>query len=253
MKILDNTGLQYFWQKIKDLLSNKVDKVSGKGLSTNDYTTTEKTKLADIDANATAVGKNVTGTSYTIDGQTVVAKEGAEIFNDYSSNIASERYSHAEGMENTASGDCSHAEGVDNTASGDSSHAEGYMNTASGNYSHAEGAWNNASGETSHAEGYNVNASGNQSHAEGLFTTANGYCQHAQGKYNIPDSNNKYAFIIGNGTNNNNRSNAFAVDWNGLIYINNASTGINITELESRITALETTVNNINTILEEVL
>lgn len=33
-------------------LNNKVDKVSGKSLSTNDYTTTEKNKLAGIEANA---------------------------------------------------------------------------------------------------------------------------------------------------------------------------------------------------------
>lgn len=33
---------------IKEALDNKVDKVSGKGLSTNDYTTSEKTKLAGL-------------------------------------------------------------------------------------------------------------------------------------------------------------------------------------------------------------
>jgi len=33
-------------------LANKVDKVSGKGLSTEDYTTTEKTKLAGIESGA---------------------------------------------------------------------------------------------------------------------------------------------------------------------------------------------------------
>ena len=37
---------------IKTALGNKVDKVSGKGLSTNDYTTTEKNKLGNIEAGA---------------------------------------------------------------------------------------------------------------------------------------------------------------------------------------------------------
>lgn len=37
---------------IKNQLSNKVDKVSGKGLSTNDYTTAEKQKPSGIAANA---------------------------------------------------------------------------------------------------------------------------------------------------------------------------------------------------------
>lgn len=37
---------------VKAALDNKVDKVPGKGLSTNDYTTTEKNKLAGIQAGA---------------------------------------------------------------------------------------------------------------------------------------------------------------------------------------------------------
>lgn len=45
---LDENGLVYLWNKIKTALSGKVDKVSGKGLSTNDYTSAEKTKLAGI-------------------------------------------------------------------------------------------------------------------------------------------------------------------------------------------------------------
>ena len=49
---LDSDGVLYLWQKIKakitDAVKNKVDKVNGKGLSTNDYTTAEKTKLAGI-------------------------------------------------------------------------------------------------------------------------------------------------------------------------------------------------------------
>lgn len=52
MDYLDKNGLLYVWQKIKTyvtgLLSKKVDKVDGKGLSTNDYTTEEKNKLAGL-------------------------------------------------------------------------------------------------------------------------------------------------------------------------------------------------------------
>lgn len=48
MKILDYAGLQYLYGKLLARLNNKVDKVTGKGLSTNDYTTTEKNKLAGI-------------------------------------------------------------------------------------------------------------------------------------------------------------------------------------------------------------
>ena len=46
MAFLDDNGLLYFWQRVKVLLSNKVDAESGKGLSTEDFTTEEKEQLA---------------------------------------------------------------------------------------------------------------------------------------------------------------------------------------------------------------
>ena len=52
MASLDEEGLTYLWEKIKSALSGKVDRVSGKGLSANDYTTTEKNKLKGIEAGA---------------------------------------------------------------------------------------------------------------------------------------------------------------------------------------------------------
>lgn len=42
----------YVWGKIKTLVGTKVDKVEGKGLSTNDYTTTDKNKLSNIASGA---------------------------------------------------------------------------------------------------------------------------------------------------------------------------------------------------------
>lgn len=45
MAFLDNTGLTYLWGVITGKLNTKVDKIDGKGLSTNDFTTDEKTKL----------------------------------------------------------------------------------------------------------------------------------------------------------------------------------------------------------------
>lgn len=44
-KFLDENGLLYLWGKIKTMVGGKVDKVEGKGLSTNDFTAAEKTKL----------------------------------------------------------------------------------------------------------------------------------------------------------------------------------------------------------------
>lgn len=65
-----------------------------------------------------------------------------EVFNDYTNNIATGRYSHAEGRYTNASGYDSHAEGNNTTASGGISHAEGSYTIASSSYSHAEGRYN---------------------------------------------------------------------------------------------------------------
>lgn len=51
---LDKSGVVYLINKIKTLLSGKVDAVSGKGLSANDYTSAEKDKLSGIADGATA-------------------------------------------------------------------------------------------------------------------------------------------------------------------------------------------------------
>ena len=123
-----------------------------------------------------------------------------------SSTIASGDYSHAEGTSTVASAPYSHAEGGSTVASGDYSHAEGTQAIASGSYSHAEGDSTQAIGISSHAEGESTKTFGNASHAEGLGTIAKGDYQHVQGQYNI-SSSIQSAFIVGNGTDNNNRSN----------------------------------------------
>ena len=103
-----------------------------------------------------------------------------------------------------------------NTDIGNNSHAEGLESMASGIASHAEGYNNSATGYASHAEGANTIASGFASHAEGGDTIASSNYQHVQGKYNIEDTNNKYAHIVGNGTSEDERSNAHTIGWNGL-------------------------------------
>lgn len=124
-------------------------------------------------------------------------------------------YSVAEGRETTASGYASHAEGYLSTAGGDYSHAEGRETTAGGGWSHAEGQNTTASGYWSHAEGYETTAGGDYSHAQNYYTEAASDYQTVIGMYNKVDTSDKYAFIIGNGYSNN-KSNALAVDWNGI-------------------------------------
>ena len=92
-------------------------------------------------------------------------------------------------------------------------------NTVIGSYSFAEGYQTEARGEASHAEGRQTQARGENSHCEGQNTIATGINQHVSGKYNIEDTENKYAEIIGNGTAVSARSNARTLDWNGNEYL----------------------------------
>lgn len=76
-KYLNKEGLQRLWEHITSELGGKVDKVSGKGLSTNDYTTAEKTKLSGIDegANKTVVDTELlSGSSNPVQNKVVTAR-----------------------------------------------------------------------------------------------------------------------------------------------------------------------------------
>lgn len=132
-----------------------------------------------------------------------------------SSSYTMGQYAFAEGWKTTASGFASHAEGQETTASESRSHAEGYLTKALGDNSHAEGGSTKASGSYSHAEGSNTTASGDYSHVEGRNTTASSDYQHVQGRFNIGDSNNIYADIVGNGSPPRRYSNAYTLDWSG--------------------------------------
>ena len=129
--------------------------------------------------------------------------------------VASSHCSHSEGYQTEASGERSHAEGWGTQASGQASHAEGYQSSAAAQASHADGWQTKAIGQAAHAEGWGSQASGSKSHAEGHGTKASGENSHAQGRYNIEDTANKYAHIVGNGRSDNARSNAHTLDWDG--------------------------------------
>jgi hypothetical protein len=127
--------------------------------------------------------------------------------------------SHAEGTGTIALGDYSHAEGINTTSSGFHSHAEGFNSHAYAGYSHVEGRDNITYGEHSHAEGVSTQTIADYSHAEGLGTIAAGIAQHVQGKYNATSSV-EAAFIVGNGTDNSNRSNLIFAS-GSVVTINN--------------------------------
>ena len=144
--------------------------------------------------------------------------------------------SHAEGVSTKAIGKGSHSEGYNTEAGANWAHTEGWETKARAPHAHAEGSTTRAYGESTHAEGWNTQAGdytvdrygnkiyyGEGAHAEGFETWARGDASHAGGRgtiasvayqtvvgtYNKEDAS--ALFIVGNGTDKNNRSNAFSV------------------------------------------
>lgn len=147
--------------------------------------------------------------------------------------------SFAAGWDVTASGNHAVAMGKGSTATGSNSVALGLNSTAKGFYSFANGQNVEALGEGSFATGLSTEAAGMQSFAAGYNTRAVGQLSFAMGsgivsrgyvaafgRYNdtITGSsvgwiNTDPLFMIGNGSDNNNRSNALLVTKNGNMSI----------------------------------
>lgn len=206
-----NSVMNYFW----------TDQY-GAHVSTKEHSVEDANVLLDSDSLDIRFGN-----SNDESDQTVYASFGREVtvgsrpnvaVGDYSQVFgyqcqATNDYAHAEGYQTQAKGKYSHAEGAGTHALADYSHTEGDSTEALSWGAHAEGNSTSASGLASHAEGHHTEAPGSYSHAEGLYTKANGAYQHVQGKYNKTTGTN--ADIVGNGTDENNRSNAYNMDWNG--------------------------------------
>ena len=126
----------------------------------------------------------------------------AEIFNDYTHNVATGNFSHSEGKQNTVNGEASHAEGYGNTINAIHAHAEGHTNTVSADDSHAEGQGNSVSGEYAHVEGYKNKVQSNAGHAEGNTTTVSAVNAHTEGNstYVHNTAENSHAEGIGSYT-----------------------------------------------------
>ncbi len=227
-----------------DITDNVVTLSSAVGKSTgvtgaeifNDYTNNYATGNY-----STAMGQYSTAS-----GQNSLAACAAQAQGDYSiamgiSCVAGNMYSVAIG--NTAKTTANHgiSIGYYTTASGTHAVAMGSNSTASGGNSYAVGNHSTASAVGAAAIGYNVEASGQcgmalngdtlasgaWTLAAGRGTTAASNYQTAIGKYNIADEDETYAFIIGNGTSDDSRSNLFAIGWNGDLIINGDT---NVTE-----------------------
>ena len=208
--------------------------------------------------------------------------------------------SHAEGSGSIAGNNCAHAEGNHTTATGHAAHAEGNRTEASGAESHSEGDSTQANGYASHAEGEGTIANANASHVGGQYNVADEYgpeweewvpnklyhvgdktkqtfewganyyicsvensdSEFIYGHWEIDNHRMNYVEIIGNGTDDDNRSNARSLDWKGNehlagdVYVHANSDGSGGSKLpdEARVNALiATAVGSITSFDAEVV
>ena len=185
-------------------------------------------------SNYNGASSYASGTYSVASGSYSVASGYSSVASGYSS-VASGNYSVASGNYSVASGYASVASGYASVASGYYSVASGYYSVASGYSSVASGNYSVASGYSSVASGIYSVASGAYSVASGNFSVASGYSSVASGDFSVVLARNgetmssyqtivgkfnaKVAglFIIGNGTSDTARSNAFVVDDSGNV------------------------------------
>lgn len=134
-------------------------------------------------------------------------------------------FSFVEGYENTLGGrdeetqeyitsSSSHIEGQHNKGTGIGIHIEGYNNTVDGNYAHAGGYGTKAIGNAAFSHGVSSEANGRVSFAHGDNIKINVEGGTGFGKFN---KTTDAAFVIGNGTSNTARKDAFKVSWDGVV------------------------------------
>ena len=164
-------------------------------------------------------------------GEGTTASGNRTLATGYSTTALGNR-STAIGNSTTANGYSSTAMGNSTTANGLNSTAMGFDTTASGSNSTAIGNSTTASGNASTAMGISTTAFGTYSTAMGISTTASDFVSLVIGQFNssgstVTNSATEFntentAFVIGNGTNDSNKSDAFKVMFNGDTYVSNS-------------------------------
>ena len=167
---------------------------------------------------------------FTLLALTISFSMNAQMTDNSSGTSASGTNAVAMGDGTTASGSVSTAMGALTTASGILSTAMGYQTTASGYASTAMSYQTTASGNYSKAMGRETTASATYSTAMGNDTTASDYASLVIGQYNSSGysatsissfSTSAPAFVIGNGVDSSNKSDAFKVMFNGDATVSN--------------------------------
>ena len=190
--------------------------------------------------------------SFASGRSTTASGYGSTVFGRNST--SSGDYSTAMGYNTHASGVYSTAMGYQSTASGNYSKAIGYESTASGTRSFAGGLQTVASGGGSFAFHSGTTASGTNSTALGRVTVASDYASVVIGQYNSSGSSatsadsfstSAPAFVIGNGTDSSNKSDAFKVMFNGDTTVGGDITISSDARLKSNIASLGATLSKL--------
>ena len=245
MKLIDKEGNTYFHvSDLRNADGTITDKFTGDGTTVTFMTRVAVGNTLAVTVNGAPVVVVTTyGASFTLaqappndaDVEATYTPQNAELVKGYSLGIRKSEsvigaFSSIEGYDLVADGNYSHAEGYMTTATGRASHTEGELTKALKAGAHAEGELTIAQQTCSHAEGWETISAGIASHAGGRGTCANKNAQRAIGTWNTiepltsgsthPSGDTGYGtkvLIIGNGTDDNARSNALTVDWKGNI------------------------------------
>lgn len=119
------------------------------------------------------------------------------------------------GYKNTVLGSSAFAAGRNHIIYGMNGAATGELNNVPGWCANAKGYGNEASGGVSDAGGRDTKALADFSKTAGQGTIADAPHQFAHGKFNVRDTQKRYLEIVGNGTADNKRSNAYTLDKDG--------------------------------------
>jgi hypothetical protein len=201
--LLENTDLGLLTRldtSIKDLINVSTlhdTSINLLNTSLNNYADTTDASIIKINYDVSTLAKTIESVSNSNVGRAGTGDHG-EIFNDYTNNIASGIYSHAEGGRTKAQGNYSFAGGYNSTAAGDYSFAIG-------NESKAEADNGIAMGYKSKANARNAVAIGTQNTATAEKSVALGYYLTTYNEGEIALGINNYSeidtviFSIGNG------------------------------------------------------
>jgi len=154
---------------------------------------------------------------FTVLALTISFSMNAQIGTHPTSTNNSGLYASAIGDATIATGDTSTAMGYGSEATAAKSTAMGYFAKANGNFSTAMGRDSKANGVSSATIGYNTTASDYGSLVIGVYNSAGSSVTSSATAFNTANT----AFVIGNGTASNAKSDAFKVMFNGDATVGN--------------------------------